>query len=69
MKIHKIENGISIITEFIKIKEYERFSLYQVYLIQGNKKIPIYKECYTDMQLKEKEALRRVKEVDYGTVS
>ena len=36
-----------------KIKSYPRFTLYQVYKIENNKKIPVYKTCYTDLQLKE----------------
>lgn len=36
-----------------KIKSYPRFTLYQVYKIEKNKKIPVYKTCYTELQLKE----------------
>ena len=66
MKIHKIVNGINIITEYEKIKDYGKYILYQVYLIQDNKRIPIYKECYNNMQLKELEDIRTISEVQYA---
>ena len=36
-----------------KIKEYDKFTIYQVYKVDNNNKIPLYKESYTCEQLKE----------------
>ena len=34
-----------------KIKDYKNYSLYQVYKLEDNNKIPLYKETYTSQQL------------------
>lgn len=53
MKIKKKVQGKTINLEFIKIKEYPKYSLYQVYKIIDKKRILLYKECYTDPQIRE----------------
>ena len=40
-----------VLFELEKIKDYPRFRLYQVYRIKDNKRIPVYKECYTDLEI------------------
>lgn len=53
MKIKKRVQGHDIELEVVKIKDYPRYSLYQVYKIVNSKRIPLYKECYTQLQIKE----------------
>lgn len=51
MKIIKNEQGLDIELVLDKIKDYERFSLYQVSKIVDGVKVPLYKECYADSEL------------------
>lgn len=53
MKIHKRIHGEFVELELVKIKDYPRYSLYQIYKIENNQRIPLYKECYTDLQIRE----------------
>lgn len=59
MKIKKKGLIKDIELELVLIKKYPRYGLYQVYLLKNGKRIPIYKETYTRLQLKE------IKENDY----
>lgn len=43
----------SIELELEEIKEYQKFTLYQVYKIIGKEKISLYKTCYTKFQLQQ----------------
>lgn len=50
----EIKNGRIISSVEIElIREYERYGLYQVYRVKDGKRVPIYKETYTEAQLKE----------------
>ena len=51
MKFKKRNYGDITEIEIEKIKDYGRFSLYQLYKIVDDKKIPLYKECYNKEQL------------------
>lgn len=53
MKIKKKVQGQDVELELVKIKDYPRYGLYQIYKIVNGKRIPVYKECYTKLQLKE----------------
>ena len=53
MKIKKRLHGDVIDIEVEKIKDYGKYSLYQVYKIENGKRIPLYKETYTDDELEE----------------
>lgn len=49
MRIRK--GAYSYEIRLVKIKDYERFSLYQIYRIEGKEEIPIYKETFNKEQL------------------
>ena len=51
MRIKKYVQGKWIDLEFVKIKKYPRYTLYQVYRVDGDKRTPMYKECHSDYQL------------------
>lgn len=51
MNIKKRIQGMTVEIEFEKIKEYDKYDLYQVYRIKNGIRIPLYKECFTDMDL------------------
>ena len=53
MKIRKTVQGHVIELELVKIKDYPRYGLYQIYKLQNGKRIPVYQECYTKLQLRE----------------
>lgn len=53
MKIRKTVQGQVVELELVKIKDYPRYGLYQVYKLENGKRIPIYQECYTYLQIKE----------------
>ena len=53
MKIRKKGLYKDIELELVLIKKYPRYGLYQVYLLEKDKRIPIYQETYTRLQLKE----------------
>lgn len=53
MRIIKKVQGHDIKLEIEKIRDYPRYSLYQVYKIVEGKRIPVYQECYTELQLQE----------------
>lgn len=53
MKIKKKVQGKEIELELVKIKDYPRYSLYQVYKLVNGKRIPLYQECYTKLQIEE----------------
>ena len=53
MKIEKKIQGIKIDMEIKKIKDYGSYGLYQVYKIQNNERIPLYKETYKNKELEE----------------
>lgn len=53
MKIKKKVQGQTVELELIKIKDYSKYSLYQVYKLVNGKHIALYKTCYTKLQLKE----------------
>lgn len=51
MEIIKRVMGHDIKLVIIKIKDYPRYRLYQVYKIINKKYIPLYKTCFTDYQM------------------
>lgn len=51
MKIKKKVQGHIIDLEIIKIKDYPKYGLYQVYKLENSKRIPLYKTCYTNLQI------------------
>lgn len=53
MKIKKKVQGKEIELELVKIKDYPKYSLYQVYKLVNGKRIAMYQECYTDLQIEE----------------
>ena len=53
LKIKKKVQGQDIDLEIVKIKDYPRYSLYQVYKLVNGKRIPMYTECYTELQIQE----------------
>ena len=53
MKIIKRVQGDNIELEIVKIKEYPRYSLYDVYKNVNGKRKFLYKQCYTKLQLNE----------------
>ena len=53
MKIKKRVQGQVVELELVKIKDYPRYGLYQVYKLVNGKRIPLYQECYTKLQIEE----------------
>lgn len=53
MKIIRETQGQKIAQEIIKIKDYPRYALYQVNKIENGKRIPLYKQCFTNLELQE----------------
>lgn len=53
MDIDKQIQGHYITITLEKIKDYDRFSLYQVFRTDGESKKPLYKECYSKFQMDE----------------
>ena len=53
MKIKKKVQGQDVELELVKIKDYPRYSLYQVYKLVKGKRIAMYQECYTKLQIEE----------------
>lgn len=53
MRIIKTIQGVKIELEIEKIKDYPRYGLYQVYRPVNGKHIPLYKECYSNLQIRE----------------
>lgn len=53
MKIKKKVQGQDVELELVKIKDYPRYGLYQVYKLVNSKRIPLYKQCYTKLQIEE----------------
>lgn len=53
MKITKYyRNGYSTKIEIEMIKDYGRFGLYQVYKVDGDNRTPLYKECFSNWDLR-----------------
>lgn len=55
MKITKHINGCAIELILDKIKNYHKFSMYQVSRMINGVKVPLYKQCYSDHQIQELE--------------
>lgn len=53
MKITKYMEGQFYELAFDKIKDYARYSMYQVSKVINGVKIPIYRECFSEYQMKE----------------
>lgn len=53
MKIIKKVQGHFIQLELEKIKDYGRFTEYQVYKVLNGEKKPIYRECFTRENIKD----------------
>lgn len=52
MKIKKKVQGHVIDLEIIEIKNYPQYDVYQVYKLENGKCTPLYKTCYTTLQIK-----------------
>ena len=52
MKIIKTVHGHEIELELDKIKSYKRFTLYQVSRLVDDIKVPLYQECFTNLELR-----------------
>lgn len=53
MRVQKYVAGFGCVElELEEIKKYPRYSLYQVYKIVGDSKVPLYQECFTKLQIK-----------------
>lgn len=44
--------GCIVELELEEIKQYPRYTLYQVYKIDGDKKVPLYQETFTRWQIR-----------------
>ena len=53
MKIRKRVYGHYITLDLVKVKDYSTYSLYNVYKIENNKRSLLYRQCYTELQIKE----------------
>lgn len=53
MQVTKKVQGSKILLELDKIKDYSRFTLYQVSKYINGIKTALYKETYTDLDIKE----------------
>lgn len=53
MKITRLFNGHKIELFIEKIKDYPRHSLYQVYKLVNDVKVPVYQESFTNFELYE----------------
>ena len=53
MKFKKRVNWVMVDVEIEKIKNYGKFSLYQVYKLVGGDRIPLYKRTFTSEQLQD----------------
>lgn len=53
MRIRKLVYGHYIELDLVKVKDYPTYSLYNVYKIENNKRSLLYKQCYTELQIKE----------------
>ena len=53
MKIKKKVRGFKIELELVKIKDYSKYALYQVYKLINGKRITLYRECFTASQMSE----------------
>lgn len=52
--LKKVQGSEEYITlELEKIKDYPNYSLYQVYKCINGGRIPLYKRCYTDLEIRE----------------
>ena len=53
MIVHKKISTEIIKIELLKVKNYTNYDLYQVFKIENNIRIPLYKECYSNIQMRE----------------
>ena len=53
MKFKKRVNWVMVDMEIEKIKNYGKFSLYQVYKLVGGNRTPLYKRTFTEEQLQD----------------
>ena len=53
MIVHKKISTEIIKIELIKVKNYTNYDLYQIFKIENNICIPLYKECYSNVQMRE----------------
>ena len=51
MRIKKYVQGKWIDLEYEIIKKYPRYTHYQVYRVDGDRRTPMYTECYSNWQL------------------
>lgn len=51
MKIKKSIQGNIVTLELEKVCDYPRFTLYQIYKLEKDKRIPLYKECLTPFDI------------------
>ena len=52
MRITKEVWGHTVELEFIKVKDFNRHTLFQVYKVENDKLVPTYQESFTDDQIK-----------------
>lgn len=55
MKITKYMNGQTIELILDKIKDYRKYTMYQVSKMVNGVKKPLYRQCYSDYQMRELE--------------
>lgn len=51
MRLKSIVFGKEVELEIRKIKDYSKFGLYQVYRIEEDELVPLYKTCYTQLDI------------------
>ena len=51
MKVSKKINGCTIELIIEKIKDYTRYTMYQVSRMVNGKKVSLYKECFSDFDI------------------
>lgn len=53
MKVTRLNNGHRIELVMDKIKDYARYSLYQISRIIDGVKMPLYQECFSPIEIRE----------------
>lgn len=52
IKIKRDIHGTTVDLEYIRLKNYKNYSLWQVYKTVNGRSIPVYTECLTEFQIK-----------------
>lgn len=52
IKVKRNIHGTTVDLEYIRLKNYKNYSLWQVFKMRNGKSIPVYTECFTELQIK-----------------